>query len=90
MKEAARQIGQMTTSSGGGGFSGGGAHSISNISAACRLQIEQSLVNSLKLDKVWDLLEAMKKLVAEDNNRDNKANSILESHQQLISAMYEI
>ena len=46
-------------------------------------------MNSLKLDEAWDLLEAMKKLVAEDNNRGNKANSILESHQQLISAMNE-
>ena len=89
LKDVARQIGQvvpeMASSSGGGSGAGG-----SNLSAASRLHIEQSVVNSLKLDEAWDLLDAMKKLVAEDNNRGNKAKSILETHPQLISAMYEI
>lgn len=59
-------------------------------SAATRQQIEQTVINSLKLHEAWDLLDAMKKLVAEDNNRGNKAKAILETHPQLISAMYEI
>lgn len=59
-------------------------------SAATRQQIEQTVINSLKLHEAWDLLDAMKKLVAEDNNRGNKAKAILETHPQLISALYEI
>jgi len=87
LKEVARQIGQVVpetapSSSGGGGNA--------PISAATRQNIEQSVVNSLKLHEAWDLLDAMKKLVAEDNNRGNKAKSILETHPQLISALYEI
>jgi cleavage stimulation factor subunit 2 len=91
LKEIARQIGQIVPeSSADGGRGGGGGGDGMGASAANRIQIEQNVINSLKLHEAWDLLDAMKKLVAEDNNRGNKAKGILDNHPQLVSAMYEI
>lgn len=90
LKEIARQNGLVVPeSSADGSRAGMGSDGMSG-SAATRMQIEQNVINSLKLHEAWDLLEAMKKLVAEDNNRGNKAKTILESHPQLVNAMYEI
>jgi cleavage stimulation factor subunit 2 len=95
LKDIARQIGQVVPESsadfGGGGAGSGTSGAVGGVlSAASRLQIEQSVIQGLKLHTAWDLLEAMKKLVAEDNNRGQKAKAILEAHPQLISAFYEI
>ena len=49
-----------------------------------------SLLDSMKLHELWDVLDAMKKLIIADNHRNQKARSILETHPQLIGAMYEI
>jgi len=95
LKEIARQNGLVVPESSADGSragannGGAGGDGLSG-SAATRMQIEQNVINSLKLHEAWDLLDAMKKLVAEDNNRGNKAKSILESHPQLVNAMYEI
>ena len=92
LREIARQIGQLAPESSADGGTGGGGGSGGNViaSAATRLKIEQNVIDSIKLHEAWDLLDAMKKLVAEDNNRGNKAKAILETHPQLISALYEI
>jgi hypothetical protein len=53
-------------------------------------QVENQVIASLKLHEAWDILDAMKKLVTEDNNRGQKAKAILEAHPQLVGAIYEI
>lgn len=87
LKDVARQIGQVVPESSAdvGNMAIGGSSS-----AATRIQIEQSVINSLKLHEAWDILEAMTKLVSEDNNRGQKAKGILQTHPQLINAVYEI
>lgn len=38
-------------------------------SALTRSQIEQNIISSMRLHEIWDLIDAMKKLVTEDNTR---------------------
>jgi hypothetical protein len=45
-------------------------------------------VASLKLHEAYDILEAMKRIVDEDNGE--RARSILESHPQLVIALLQI
>jgi hypothetical protein len=47
------------------------------------------VVNEKKLHELWDILDAMKKLVMDDK-RGVKVKSILISHPQLVTAIYEI
>lgn len=46
------------------------------------------VVASLKLHEAYDILEAMKRIVDEDNGE--RARSILESHPQLVIALLQI
>jgi hypothetical protein len=51
--------------------------------------MEQHLINSLKFEEAWDVLEAMKKLV-DDESKEQRVRSLLETYPQLITAMYEL
>jgi len=90
LKDVARQIGQVHDSSADLFNNSNRAANMSMMPAFSRQQIEQSVVNSLKMHEAWDILDAMKKLVTEDNNRGHKARGVLESHPQLVHALYEI
>ena len=95
LKDVARQIGQVHDSSAdlllnNISSSNRVAANVNMLPASSRQQIEKSAVNALRLHEAWDVLDAMKRLVAEDNNRGHKARAVLESHPQLIHALYEI
>lgn len=51
--------------------------------------MEQHLINSLKFEEAWDVLEAMKKLV-DDESKEQRVRVLLETYPQLITAMYEL
>jgi hypothetical protein len=71
LKNKAREIGQAVPESSADtekGGSGSGPLSSANALAA-RQQLEQNVIANLKLHEAWDILEAVKKLVSEDNNR---------------------
>jgi cleavage stimulation factor subunit 2 len=92
LKDVARQIGQVHDSSTADllNNSNNRVANVNMLPASSRQQIEKSAVNALRLHEAWDVLDAMKRLVAEDNNRGHKARAVLESHPQLIHALYEI
>ena len=54
-----------------------------------RQQQELSIINSLKLHEAWDLLDAMKTLVMDDSKAE-KVRALLETHPQIVSAIYQI
>ena len=59
----ARKIGHIVPES----SAGNGSTSVSQAEAASsRAQIEQNIIANLKLHEAWDILDAFKKLVSED------------------------
>ena len=81
LKDIARQIGQSVDGAGddrGVGFT---------MNEGTRQQLEQNVIANLKLSEAWDILEAVKKLVS---GKDQKAKALLESHPQLVNAVYDI
>eukprot|EP01035_Chromulina_nebulosa_P041960 gene41960-56820_t len=59
LKDIARQIGHVVPES----------SADSGSSTLTRSQIEQNIISSMRLHEIWDLIDAMKKLVTEDNTR---------------------
>jgi hypothetical protein len=91
LKNKAREIGQAVPESSADTDKGGGSGPLSSAHAlAARQQLEHNVIANLKLHEAWDILEAVKKLVGEDNNRGIKAKKVLTAHPQLVGALYEI
>jgi hypothetical protein len=101
LKDIARQIGQTVPSEGHNITSSSATHGNLPPDSAnptlnqfmSRQNVEQTIINSLSLSEAWDILDLMKKLVMESENASTKGSKIrtlLETHPQIISAIYEI
>jgi hypothetical protein len=103
LKDIARQIGQTVPSEGHNLSSSSSSAHFSNLPPdsanptlnqfMSRQNVEQTIINSLSLSEAWDILDLMKKLVMESENASTKGSKIrtlLETHPQIISAIYEI
>ena len=86
LKDIARQIGQVVPES---SFDQDSRMGGSTTSVASKQAMEQVVVSNMKLHEAYDVLDAMKKIIMEDKS-STKARKILETHPQLISALYEL
>lgn len=82
LREVAKQMGES--------FQGmGAASSLDEEQMLARHRAEQSVVQSVALHEAWDILDSLKRLLADDR-RGNKLRAFVEEHPEVVNAVYEL
>lgn len=82
LREVAKQMGDS--------FQGmGAANSLDEEQMLARHRAEQAVVQSVALHEAWDILDSLKRLLADDR-RGNKLRAFVEEHPEVVNAVYEL
>lgn len=67
----------------------GAASSLDEEQMLARHRAEQTVVQSVALHEAWDILDSLKRLLADDR-RGNKLRAFVEEHPEVVNAVYEL